>query len=153
VSRRAFKIQQRKKNSKKSQRRCKNEYIVLLESIQRFRNSSTVLNTASETEVGASGTPYKYHCNRSANLSEMLLRDSYIWQSTVSSVDSWEPSQASWVKTIKVLHHLSNKVKVRLCGLLNSLMCRFVFFSESFTRIRNILLKKMRCIFCFSKYW
>ena len=34
--------------------------------IQHFRNSSTVLNIASETEVGASGTLYRYNCSRSA---------------------------------------------------------------------------------------
>ena len=54
-------------NSKKTSN-TQNEYTALLESIAAFyfRNSSTALKIATETAVGASGTPCRYKRNKSA---------------------------------------------------------------------------------------
>jgi len=50
--------------NKKNINNAQNEYTALLESIIAFQNSSTALKIATETAVGASGTPYRYKRNK-----------------------------------------------------------------------------------------
>jgi len=48
----------------KTKQKHKNEYTVSLESNTAFQKLINSINTASETEVDGSGTPYRYNCIR-----------------------------------------------------------------------------------------